>query len=67
MTQRNQILAHLKAGRPITPLEALREYGTMRLGARIFELKQGGHNINKRMVEVETRDGMARVAEYRMA
>jgi len=66
MTQRNQILAHLKAGKTITPLEALREYGTLRLGARIFELKQDGHNITKRMVEVETRDGLAHVAEYRL-
>lgn len=63
MTQNAQILAHLKAGKRITPLDALREYGCFRLGARIFELKAEGHNILKEMIET---DSGKRVAEYRM-
>jgi hypothetical protein len=62
-TQTAQILAHLKRGRAITPLEALDQYQCFRLGARIFELKAAGHDISKRMVE--TASGK-KVAEYRL-
>lgn len=51
-TQSAQILAHLKSGKTITPLEALSEYGCFRLGARIWELKQDGHPISGDMVEL---------------
>ena len=64
MTQNAQILAHLKAGKRITPLDALREFGCFRLGARVFELKAEGHNILKEMIET---DSGKRVAEYRLA
>lgn len=64
MTQADLILAHLKAGKPITPLGALREFNCMRLGARIWDLKQAGHLIEKRMVE-HPRTGK-HYAEYRM-
>ena len=66
-THSNQVLAHLKSGKPITPVEALGEYGCFRLGARIFDLKKRGYRIDRQMVDVETRDGgIARVAEYRL-
>lgn len=66
-THVEQVLAHLKSGKPITPVEALHHYGCFRLGARIYDLKQRGHHIEKQMIEVETRDGeTARVAEYRI-
>ena len=64
MTQNAQILAHLKTGKRITPLDALREFGCFRLGARVFELKAEGHNILKEMIET---DSGKRVAEYRLA
>lgn len=51
-TQRDQILKHLMACKPITPLEALHHFKCMRLGARIWELKQpkfGSHPISRRM------------------
>ena len=60
-TQTAQILAHLKTGRSITPLDALEWFGCFRLGARIYDLKQGGHNIYKEMVET---DSGKRVASY---
>jgi Helix-turn-helix domain len=43
-TQKQAILRALKRG-PITPMEALRWFGCFRLGARIYELKQDGHDI----------------------
>lgn len=66
MTHTTEILGHLKSGKPITPLEALSKFGCFRLGARIHELKEAGHVIDKRMVKVKTRDGITRVAEYRL-
>ena len=43
-TQNHQILKHLKYA-PITPKEAMTEYGIYRLSARIFDLRHQGHVI----------------------
>jgi len=40
----------MESGKSITPLDALRDFGCMRLGARIFQLKQQGYNIKSEMV-----------------
>jgi hypothetical protein len=40
MTQREKILRHLQQFGSITPVEALREYGIMRLAARVAELAE---------------------------
>lgn len=40
---------HLLNGGSITALEALREYGCYRLGARIAELRSEGMNIKTKM------------------
>ena len=64
-TQRERILSHLKEGLPITAHKALYGYGVARCAARVHELRQLGYQIERRMVEVPTRDGRtARVAEY---
>lgn len=60
-TQKEYILDHLRRGQHITSLEALRSYGCLRLGARIWDLQQDGHDIKSAMVR--THDG-AMVAEY---
>lgn len=60
-TQTAQILAHLKTGRSITPLDALDWFGCFRLGARIYDLRADGHKIVRDMVEVESGK---RVASY---
>ncbi len=66
-TQCERLLEHLKLGLPLTAHKALYGYSCQRLAARIHDLKQMGHQIEKRMVEVQTRDGRrARVAEYRL-
>jgi hypothetical protein len=61
-SQTESILRHLKAGHAISPLDALRRYGCMRLGARIWDLRQAGHRIERRLID----DGRRRYAEYRM-
>ena len=45
MTQKEWTIKELEAGRIITPLDALKECGCFRLGARILELRNEGHDI----------------------
>lgn len=42
MTQTEKIKRHLETYGSITPMDAIMDYGIMRLGARIFELKESG-------------------------
>ncbi len=62
-TQADRILCFLCTRRPLTPQRALRSFGTMRLAARIKDLREQGHDIKTRIVE---RRGM-RFAEYRLS
>jgi hypothetical protein len=52
-TQNAMILQYMRE-KPITPLEAFRKFGSLRLGARIFELRKDGHAIE---TEYVTKDG----------
>ncbi len=52
MSQKDQILQFLKTKRQLTPLEALKRFGTLRLSGRILELRQDGHRIETTMIEV---------------
>ena len=63
MTKKDKVLKHLQKFKKITPLEALREYGTMRLGAIIFDLRKD-YKIKTNMITVPTRFGNSTVAEY---
>lgn len=45
LTQTGRILRHLNDYGSITPLEAMEQYGIMRLGARIWDIKQLGYNV----------------------
>lgn len=67
-SQKELVLAYIETHGSITPLEAEREIGCMRLGARIWDLRNEGYNIVSEIVEVPTRHGgKAKVARYRMA
>ena len=44
-SQKKVILEHLLSGKGITQLEATQQYGVLRLGAIIFNLRREGHNI----------------------
>ena len=61
-SQNAMILLHMKKRGGIEPLQALRLYGSFRLGARIFELKRAGHRIEKTMV----RSGRKAWARYEL-
>ena len=67
MTQTNMVLDYLNDFGSITQLEALRDLGIMRLGARVFELRGRGYDIETDMVDVKNRYGKTtRIARYRM-
>jgi len=67
MTQCELILRHLRKGYGITQLDALRWYGCARLASRIHDLKEDGHKIIARTIEVERQTGgTARVCEYKL-
>lgn len=51
-SQNKMILGYLQRGRSITPLDALDRFHCMRLGARIYDLKQSGHKIDSQFVDV---------------
>ena len=57
MTQCERILQWLRDEGSITPLDALREFGCMRLGARIWDLRHQGIEITKTMETRQNRYG----------
>ena len=63
MSKCARIRSWLKAGRAITPVEALNRFGCMRLAARIHEFRAEGLPI---VTERVIRNGVI-VARYRMA
>lgn len=60
MSQTEKILAALQS-RPVTALDALRDFGCFRLAARINNLRALGHDIRTEMIETDTG---AKVAMY---
>ena len=65
MTKQAQVLNHLQKS-SITPLDALRKYGSLRLAALIYNLKQEGHNIITKNVNVGTKKKPTYVAQYHL-
>ena len=57
MTQCERILRHLNDHGSITAWEAMRDYGIMRLAARISELRLEGHEITSQTVRGPNRYG----------
>lgn len=45
MSQRSDILRHLRNGGTLTPIDALEQFGCMRLAPRIQELRSEGWDI----------------------
>lgn len=57
MSQLDKVVRHLKMFETITPMEALKDYGIMRLGARIWEARKVGYDIMTEMVPDTNRFG----------
>ena len=62
-SQKQKVLTYLKTGNTITSLEAFRWFGSLRLGAIIFDLRAEGYNIKTKIIETESHK---HVAEYRL-
>ncbi len=58
-SQANKVLAYMMQGNRITPLEALRLFGSMRLSAIIFVLRDRGYNIQSERVKTENNKWVA--------
>lgn len=68
MTQKERIRKYLDDFGSITPLEALRDLGIMRLGARIWEMNREGDAIIRETESSRNRYGqITRYARYRRA
>lgn len=68
VTQCEMILRYMRDTGSITPWEAMREFGCMRLGARIYDLKGRGISIITETVTERNRYGKrVAYARYRVA
>lgn len=67
MTQAEKIVRHMEEFGSITPLDALQEYGIMRLASRICDIKKAGFDVVKEIETNKNRYGEpVRYARYRL-
>lgn len=65
MTQAERVLEHMSKYGSITSLEAIKEYGILRLASRISDLRRNGYQIDSKMDYVVNRYGeKCRVKRY---
>ena len=64
-SQNELILNHLRDGNSITPITALKKFNCFRVGARIKNLRDAGHDIVTDMIEDPKTN--KRYASYRLA
>lgn len=57
MNQKERVLRHLQDHGSITQLEAMQDYGIMRLTNRVGELMQAGYPIKSELVKGSNRYG----------
>lgn len=62
--QDKTVLAHLKTGKPLTPMKALTIYGFTRLAAQVRNIRLAGYNVAMTMKQDEVGH---KYAEYRLA
>jgi hypothetical protein len=65
MSQKLQVLNHLKK-ETLTPLVALRKYGTLRLAAIVFNLRNEGYRIETNSINVGSKKKPKYVANYKL-
>lgn len=67
MTQTERVIRHLRDYGSITSMEAVRDYGIMRLASRISDLRKAGMPIRVEMVSGKNRYGEnVNYARYRL-
>ena len=66
-TQQESVLADLKAGKGITTLSAINDYGCLSLSRIIWQLREDGHNIvNGKIYKRSKRGAHYPMAEYKL-
>lgn len=66
-TQCEKIIRYMTENGAITPLDALREFGCMRLASRISDLRKAGYVIHKEMATAKNKQGESvRFAVYKL-
>ena len=66
LSQRDDVIRHLMTEGSITAWEAIKEYGSTRLSAIVYELRKKGWNIESEMVTSKNRYGnTVQFARYR--
>jgi hypothetical protein len=60
MSQNSEILCYLKSGQRLTPLEALRRFGCLRLSGRIYDIKKRGVNVKSESYRTKSGKYVAR-------
>ncbi len=65
-SKKDKVLEWLQNGHSITPLQALKKFGSLRLGDIIFKLRKqhGKDYIVTEMIDVKTRFGVSRIGRY---
>ena len=67
MKQAERVLKYMRDFGSITQLEAMKDLGCMRLGARVYDLKREGYNIRRDMETSKNRYGEdTSYARYRL-
>ena len=68
-SQNKRIRKYLEAGRSLTPIDALYQFGCFRLGARIYDLRKQGMRITSETIEIVSAcvPGKKYVARYKLA
>ena len=56
MTQTEKIIEYIQENGSITPLDALKEIGCMRLASRMCDIKKMGYAVNKKMETATNRN-----------
>lgn len=59
MTQNERIMQYIRENGSITQIDALREFGCMRLASRVSDLKAAGFPIKRTMETAKNRYGEA--------
>ncbi len=63
-SQEQSIAAHLKSGKKLTAISALKLFGCFRLSGRIYTLRQQGMNIQSKII---TTPSGKHVSEYKLS
>lgn len=67
MKQTDRIIQYMRDFGSITPIDAMRDLGVMRLASRISDLKKAGVSIERTMVKAKNRYGEdTSFASYRL-